>query len=74
MPAGLIRVFNIHRRSVASTKHNGGCLIAVQSGVDGNDTGCDGLPAVYLASMEWARLACRKFNDKQARLQLFALA
>ena len=52
MPAGLIRVFDDHRRSVGSPKHNGGYLIAVQTGVDGNDTGDAGLPVACLASIE----------------------
>lgn len=52
MHAGLIVVLSVHRRSVASEKHNGGYLIAVHSGVDGNDTGYAGLPMVYPVSSE----------------------
>lgn len=73
MHAGLIRVLDIHRRSVASTENNDGYLNASQSAVDGSDTSCDGLPVVYLGSTKWTPLSRGNFKDRQARLQLFAL-
>jgi len=51
-------------------KRNGGYIIAVHFGVNSNDTGCDGLPAVYLDSIESAqRASCLQPGRRSRRLE-----